>query len=69
MIERKCLLVFLVLDGRPMATAELNRNGKLVQFYADERGDNMKPGKDAEDAINKWIRTFKPRIRKVKEAA
>ena len=68
-IERKCLLVFLVLDGRPMATAELDRYGELVQFYADERGDNMKPGKDAEDALNKWIRTFKPRIRKIKEAA
>ena len=67
-IDRKCLLVFLVLDGRPMATAELDRYGELVQFYADERGVNMKPGKDAEDALNKWIRTFKPRIRKVKEA-
>ena len=26
-------------------------------------------GKDAEDALNKWIRTFKPRIRKIKETA
>ena len=68
-IDRKCLLVFLVLDGRPMATAELDRYGELVQFYADERGSDMKPGKDAEDALNKWIRTFKPRIRKIKEAA
>lgn len=68
-IDRKCLLVFLVLDGRPMATAELDRYGELVQFYADERWVNMKPGKDAEDALNKWIRTFKPRIRKQIKAA
>ena len=68
-IDRKCLLVFLVLDGRPMATAELDRYGELVQFYADERGANMKPGKDAEEALDKWIRTFKPRIRKQIKAA
>ena len=61
--------VFITKNGRPLATAELNRNGKAVQFYGDERSVNIRPGKDAEDALNKWIRTFKPRIRKIKEAA
>jgi hypothetical protein len=63
-IDGKCLLVFLACKGRPLATAELNRNGKLVQFYGDEWSRNMKPGKDAESALNAWCKKFKPKWRK-----
>lgn len=59
----------IIAELKREPAAELDRYGELVQFYADERGANMKPGKDAEDAINKWIRTFKPRIRKQIKAA
>lgn len=63
-IDGKCLLVFIACKGHPLATAELNRNGKLVQFYGDEWSRNMKPGKDAEDALDAWLKKFKPKWRK-----
>lgn len=68
-IDHRCVLVFITKNGRPLATAELNRNGKTVQFYGDERSVNIRPGKDAEEALNKWIKEFKPRIRKQIKAA
>ena len=68
-IDHRCVLVFITKNGRPLATAELNRNGKTVQFYGDERSVNIRPGKDADEALDKWIRTFKPRIRKQIKAA
>lgn len=63
-IEGRCLLVFIACKGRPMATAEINKNGNLVQFYGDEWARNMKPGKDAEAALYAWCKKFKPRWRK-----
>lgn len=71
-IDRDCILVFITMNGEPLATAELNRNGKTVQFYGNEAGRDpklMKPGKDAEEALNQWIKEFKPRIRKQIKAA
>lgn len=67
--EYGCLLVFIKRNGEPMATAELDKNGKVVQFYGDELThdtDKMKPGKECESALNKWISKFRPRIRKPK---
>lgn len=64
-INRKCLLVFLVCDGRPMATAEIDKNGKLLQFYGDERDSyNMKPDRAADAALDAWCKKFKPKWRK-----
>lgn len=64
-IDGKCLLVFLAYNGRPLATAELNRDGKLQQFYGDERDrDNMKPDRAAEAALDAWCKKFKPKLRK-----
>lgn len=53
------LLLFVHEKGKPMATAELDNKGKIIQFYADE-GDreNMTPTKEASEAVNEWIRTF-----------
>ena len=71
-IDRDCLLVFIRQQGKPVATAELDRNGKVVQFYGDESVhdyDLMKPSAESEEALNKWIKEYRPRIRKVKEAA
>lgn len=69
-----CILVFIMREGKPLATAEIDRKGNVVQFYGDERvrsDELMKPSKEAEAALDKWIKKFKPRItgRKVKEAA
>lgn len=64
-IDGKCLLVFLACKGRPLATAELDRNGKLQQFYGDERDRyNMKPDRAAEAALDAWCKKFKPKWRK-----
>lgn len=65
--DRECILVFVRSAGKPLATAEIDRRGKVVQFYGDERvriDDVMKPCKEAEEALGKWIKEFKPRIRK-----
>lgn len=63
-IAGKCLLVFLACKGRPLATAELDRNGKLQQFYGDEKDRfNMKPDRSAEAALAAWCKKFKPRWR------
>lgn len=65
-INRKCLLVFLSFKGRPLATAELNRDGKVGQFYGDEAGrvaEKMKPSKKAREALDAWLKKFKPRWR------
>lgn len=72
-IERKCLLVFLVLDGRPMATAEIAPNGKIVQFYADEDGEEveqMKPTAEAQTVLAKWLKDFgKDAVKAMKKVA
>lgn len=72
MTSGKALLLFVRCNGRPMATAELDNSGKIVQFYADEHDrENMKPTPEAESAVNEWIKKFKPkfRTRKIREAA
>lgn len=66
-IDRDCLLVFIRQQGKPVATAELDRNGKVVQFYGDESVhdyDLMKPSAESEEALNAWLKKFKPRWRK-----
>lgn len=68
MAERRCLLVFITTrEGAPVATAEILPSGKVGQFYGDEGGrniDKMKPGKKAQEALNAWLKKFKPKWRK-----
>ena len=67
MMAGKCLLLFVLCDGEPMATAEIDRKGKIVQFYADQHADaDMTPTSEANAAVKKWLKTYKP---KFKEAA
>ncbi|MBO4712575.1 MAG: hypothetical protein J5615_01615 [Fibrobacter sp.] len=63
MADRRCLLVFIATkEGAPVATAEILPSGKVGQFYADERDrSNMKPGKKAQEALDAWLKKFKPR--------
>lgn len=66
-IDRDCILVFIRQNGKPVATAELDRNGKVVQFYGDEivhDYDLMKPSAESEEALNAWLKKFKPKWRK-----
>ena len=68
MAERRCLLVFITTrEGAPVATAEILPSGKVGQFYGDEGGRNiekMKPGKKAQEALDAWLKKFKPKWRK-----
>ena len=65
MADRRCLLVFIsTKDGVPVATAEILPSGKVGQFYADERDRyNMKPDKKAQEALDAWLKKFKPKWR------
>lgn len=65
MADRRCLLVFIATkEGVPVATAEILPSGKVGQFYADERDrSNMKPSKKAQEALDAWLKKFKPRWR------
>lgn len=56
--NKECLLVFIKVGDKRLATAELfyNRNKPLGQFYADERDrDNCKPNKEITNAFNLWL--------------
>lgn len=68
MADRRCLLVFIATrEGAPVATAEILPNGKVGQFYGDERSrerEKMKPGKEAREALDAWLHKFKPKWRK-----
>lgn len=66
MMAGKCLLLFVLCDGEPMATTEIDRKGKIVQFYADQQSDDMTPTPEAYAAVKQWLKTYKP---KLKEAA
>lgn len=62
-IVRKCLLVFIQKDNKPWATAEIDRNGKVTQFYGDERNKElMHPGNEEKIVLDKFLQKFKPKI-------
>lgn len=58
------ILAFIWKDGKPVATAEIFYNGKLGQFYGDERGhargESCLPSDDCQAAFNEWFKKFKP---------
>lgn len=73
MADGKCTLVFIQKDGVPQATAQVMPDGKVNQFYADERDrTNCLPSPEIKAAFNKWLETVpkskfknsKPRQRK-----
>ena len=72
--NRECLLVFIADDnGKPVATAEISRSGKIDQFYADQkefRDDAMKPSDKAQNVLDKWLKLFKKdAVKAMKEPA
>lgn len=76
MARQRCLLVFIADSaGKPVATAEILPGGELGQFYGNElvrNPEKMKPCKDAEKLVSKWLKKFKDsnlKIKPRKEAA
>lgn len=56
-VKRECLLVFVMKDGKPYATAELIRNGrkfKIGQFYGNEHLKDYNARPDARKALEDW---------------
>ena len=68
MADGKCTLVFIQKDGIPQATAQVMPDGKIHQFYADERDrDNCLPSPAIKEAFNKWLESVpKSKFKKAK---
>lgn len=58
-INKTCLLVFIRYKGKPMATAQIMKNGEIGQFYADERAKNIYPSARAKEMLQLWMNSFK----------
>ena len=55
-IDGKCYLVFVVSDGKPIATAEVFKSGKIGQFYTDELDrNNCLPSAEVRGYVTEWI--------------
>ena len=58
-VDKTCVLVFVMKDGKPYATAELLRKGRkfeLGQFYGDEAKADCDAPEDAKKALKFFIR-------------
>ena len=68
MADGKCTLVFIQKDGVPQATAQVMPDGKINQFYADERDrSNCLPSPEIKAAFDKWLETVpKSKFKKAK---
>ena len=54
--DLKSVLVFIRKDGNPIATAEIDYNKSLKQFYADEHDhQNCKPTKEVKSIFEQWL--------------
>ena len=68
-------IIFIQKEGQPVATAQIMPDGKINQFYADERDrDNCLPSDEVREAFNKWLdgvpkSKFKARRPRKKKAA
>lgn len=64
----KSLLVFIATkSGKPVATAEILRNGEIGQFYGDESKPykDMKPNEKTTEALHAWLEKNKEKAMKV----
>lgn len=60
MAKKNCILVFIKKDNEPIATAELNKEDKVVQFYGNELDrSNCKPNEEITNIFNNWLIGFK----------
>ncbi|WP_298767503.1 PcfJ domain-containing protein [uncultured Fibrobacter sp.] len=64
----KCLLVFIATkSGKPVATAEILKNGEIGQFYGDESKPykDMKPNEKTTEALHAWLEKNKDKAMKI----
>jgi hypothetical protein len=54
-IDRKSLLAFITKDGEPIATAEIQKEKTINQFYTDEHSSDYYPSKELKAIFNKWL--------------
>ena len=55
-IRKECLLVFVRKGDTPIATAQVNKDDSIGQFYADELDrSNCLPTDEVRAVMNKWI--------------
>ena len=56
-IQKECVLVFVSKGEKPVATAQVFRNGSVGQFYADELDrDDCLPSDEVRMAMNEWLK-------------
>ncbi len=64
-IDQETIIVFIWKDNKPVATAELDYEKNIKQFYGDERGhsrgESCKPSDEVQEAFNIWLESFKPK--------
>ncbi|EOZ2853499.1 PcfJ domain-containing protein [Listeria monocytogenes] len=54
--KKQSVLVFIKKENKPIATAEISYQKKLLQFYGDERDrNNCKPNEEVTDVFNQWL--------------
>ena len=63
-VDKKILLVFVKMKGKPNATAEIKRDGTIGQFYADEHAKNIHPSETVKQMMNEWIEMYKPNLKR-----
>ena len=65
-IKQKSILIFIKKEAVPIATAEIDYNKKVLQFYANENDrSNCKPSKDVEESLYSYLDLIKVYKRKV----
>lgn len=66
MAERELILVFIKdTQGKPAATAEIKKNGKVGQFYANqEKAETQNPSKEMQMALNSWLKKYREKAAK-----
>lgn len=62
MSRKEYLIVFIRKDGKPIATAQIYKDKKIGQFYADEHGgpNNSRPTEEVQQMFDKWLATLPP---------
>lgn len=66
-LDRKILLVFILKDGEPVATAELYKGKRIGQFYGNEQSRDIFPSEEVKAVFEKWLKTLPKNILQERE--
>ena len=65
--KKDSVIVFIYKNGKPEATAQINKKKEILQFYRNERDrDNCQPTQRLKDVFNSWLKTFEIERGKIK---